>query len=204
MVRSGRPRQSTVDDNIVQAMAELVAKHGYASITVDQVVAHAGTNKPAFYRRFRHLAEVVPQVLASRHGTDEDIDTGTLIGDLIEVQHRQRLLFTDPVVARGFAGWLSHVEADPEIGAPFFRDYLAPRRAYTQIILDRAMDRGEVTVAADPAWIADLLTGPLIMRVLMPGLPPVDERLIAQTIHTALDILGYQGDRQAIDSVEAT
>lgn len=184
----------------MQAMAELVAECGYASITVDLVVARAGTNKPAFYRRFRHLAEVVPQILASRHGTDEDIDTGTLVGDLIEVQNRQRRLFTDPVITRGFAGWLSHIEADPETGEPFFRDYLAPRRAYTQLILDRAVDRGEVTIAADPAWIADLLTGPLIMRALMPGLPPINDRLIAQTIRAALDALGYRGDRQAIGS----
>lgn len=204
MVRSGRPRKTAVEDSIVQAMGDLIAERGYASVTVDQVVARAGTNKPAFYRRFKHLAEVVPQILISRHGTDEDIDTGTLVSDLIEVQRRQRRLFTDPVVTRGFAGWLSHIEATPEIGAPFFRDYLAPRRAYTQTILNRAVERSEVTVAADPAWIADLLTGPLIMRVVMPGLPPVDDRLVAQTIHAALDALGYQGDRHTISSTGIT
>lgn len=198
MVRSGRPRKSSVEDGIVQAMAELVAERGYTSVTVEQVVARAGTNKPAFYRRFRHLAEVVPRILTSRHGTDEDIDTGTLVGDLAEVQHRQRSLFTDPVVTRGFAGWLGHIEAAPEVGAPFFRDYLAPRRAYTQTILDRAVGRGEIADRADPAWIADLLTGPLIMRVVMPGLPPIDDNLIAQSIHAALDVLGYQGDREVL------
>lgn len=181
----------------MQAMAELVAERGYASVTVEQVVARAGTNKPAFYRRFRHLAEVVPRILASRHGTDEDIDTGTLVGDLATVQQRQRALFTDPVVVRGFAGWLAHIEHDPEAGTTFFRHYLAPRRAYTQTILDRAVARGEIApVRADPAWIADLLTGPLIMRVVVPALPPIDDSLIMQSIHAALDVLGYQGDRE--------
>lgn len=202
MVRSGRPRKSSVDDSIVLAMGELVAERGYASVTVDQVVARAGTNKPAFYRRFRHLAEVVPRVLASRYGTDEDIDTGSLVGDLTEVQHRQLLLFTDPVVTRGFVGWLAHIEADPEVAAPFFRDYLAPRRAYTRTILARAAARGEIAAGADAAWIADILTGPLVMRVVMPGLPPINSGLIAQTIHTALDVLRYQGDRQVTDSAK--
>ncbi|MFT4232896.1 MAG: TetR/AcrR family transcriptional regulator [Leucobacter sp.] len=195
MTRSGRPRKNSVDDSIIRAMAELVAERGYAAATVDEVVARAGTNKPAFYRRFKNLAEVVPRILASRHGTDEDIDTGSLVGDLTEVQRRQRILFTDPVVTRGFTGWLAHLEADPEVGAPFFRDYLAPRRAYTRIILDRAVARGEIDAAGDPAWIADLLTGPLIMRVVIPGLPPIDEELLSQSIHAVLEVLGYRGDR---------
>ena len=200
MVGSGRPRKSSIDDSIVSAMATLVAERGYAAVTVDQVVARAGTNKPAFYRRFQSLADVVPQVLASRHGTDEDIDTGTLVGDLVTVQDRQKRLFTDPVVTRGFAGWLAKVNADPEVGLPFFQAYLAPRRAYTQTILDRAVNRGEIAVTVDPSWIADLLTGPLIMRAVVPGMPPIDDRLIAQTIHATLDVLDYAGSRDDIDS----
>lgn len=199
MVRSGRPHKSQVEDNIVRAMSELVAEHGYSSVTLDQVVTLAGTNKPAFYRRFRHLAEVVPHILASRHGTDEDIDTGSLVGDLVEVQRRQCRLFTDPVVTRGLTGWLAHVDSDPEATAPFFRDYLAPRRAYTQVILDRARNRGEATVDADAAWIADLLTGPLLMRAVIPGLPPIDSTFVTHSIHAALDAVGFQGDRRSIE-----
>lgn len=202
MVRSGRPRNTSVDDNIIAAMAELVAERGYAAVTVEDVVARARTNKPAFYRRFRHLADVVPRILASRHGLDADIDTGSLVGDLVEVQHRQKLLFTDPVTVRGLAGWLSHVSVDPDIGAPFFAEYLAPRRAYTHVILGRALDRGEIPEIVDPAWIADLLTGPLLVRAFIPGLPPVSDELVRQTIDAALDVLKYTGERWRPDSNE--
>lgn len=201
MVRSGRPRKSQVEDDIVRAMAELVAEHGYASVTLDHVVTRAGTNKPAFYRRFRHLADVVPRILASRHGTDEDIDTGSLVDDLVEVQRRQYRLFTDPVITRGLSGWLAHIDRDPEAGAPFFRDYLAPRRAHTQVLLDRAHSRGEITVEVDAEWIADLLTGPLLLRAVMPGLPPIDNTLITQSLHAALDAAGFRGDRQSIEEL---
>lgn len=199
MVRSGRPRKSQVEGEIVRAMADLVAEHGYASVTLDHVVARAGTNKPAFYRRFRHLADVVPHILASRHGTDEDIDSGSLVDDLIEVQHRQYRLFTDPVITRGLTGWLAHTDKDPEAGVSFFRDYLAPRRAYTQVLLDRARSRGEIDADADADWIADLLTGPLLLRAVMPGLPPIDSTLVTGSIHAALDAVGFQGDRQSIE-----
>lgn len=198
MVRSGRPRKDVTDQRIVDAVAELVTDHGYARVTVEEVVERAGTNKPAFYRRFRNLADVVPRLLASRHGTDEDIDTGTIVGDLIEVQARQQRLFTDPVVTRGLVGWLAEVSTNPADGAPFLLGYLAPRRAYTQVILDRAVERREIPAGSDADWIADLLTGPLIMRVVLPGLPPIGDEFTVRTIHAALDTLGYTGDRSAI------
>lgn len=200
MVRSGRPRKDVTDQRIAHAVAELVAERGYARVTVDEVVERAGTNKPAFYRRFRNLADVVPRLLASRHGTDEDIDTGSIVGDLIEVQARQQRLFVDPVVTRGLVGWLAEVGADPAQGAPFLSGYLGPRRAYTRVILDRAVERGEIPAGADPDWIADLLTGPLLMRVVLPGLPPIGDEFTMRTIHAALDALGYTGDRSTIRS----
>lgn len=201
MVTQGRPRKSGTEDAIIAAVAELVEESGYVQLTVDRIVTRAGTNKPAFYRRFRRIADVVPRILASRHGTDVDIDTGSLPGDLTEVQQRQLELFTDPVVTGGFTGWLADAAADPEAGSAFITGYLAPRRAYTSVILDRARARGEITGDNDPGWIADLLTGPLIMRTVLPGTPPPDGLLAARTIHSALDTLGYHGDRAAVDGL---
>lgn len=198
MSHTGRPRQSIIDQRILQAVAELVAEHGYARVTIDDVVKRAGTNKPAFYRRFPNLAAVVPQLLASRHGTDEDIDSGTLVGDLVEVQRRQQQLFSDPVVIRGFAGWIADLGVDPAQGIPFLSDYLGPRRAYTRVILDRAVERGEILPGADPEWIAELLTGPLLMRAVLPGMPPIDEGFTRQTIRAALDVLGFTGGRSVL------
>ncbi|GAA1643460.1 MULTISPECIES: TetR/AcrR family transcriptional regulator [Brevibacterium] len=193
MSRTGRPRKSATESEIVSALTDLVIERGYASVTVDLVVERAGTNKPAFYRRFRNLAEVVPLVLAARHGTDTDIDTGSLAGDLTEVQARQQRLFTDPVVTRGFAGWAADIAGDVSGAAAFFDSYLSPRRQFTRVILARAVDRGEIAPGADPDWLADLLTGPLLMRLVLPGLPPIDDRLVAQTVSAALDVLGAAG-----------
>lgn len=39
-----------------------------------------------------------------------------------------------------------------------------------------------------------MLTGPLLMRAFLPGLEPIDEHLMHQTINAALDSLGYRGD----------
>ena len=80
----------------------------------------------------------------------------------------------------------------------FLAGYLGPRRAYTSVILGRAEARGEIRPGADPAWIADLLTGPLLMRAVMPGLPPADDLLVARTVHAVLDVLGFRGERTGL------
>jgi AcrR family transcriptional regulator len=198
MSSPGRPRKADVRDNIVRAVSELVAERGYTKVTLDDVVERAGTNKPAFYRRFSGISAVVPVVLASRHGTDEGIDTGNLVADLVEIQKRQLELFTDPVVIRGLGGWLAEIDAHPDRGEAFLSGYLRPRREFTSTILSRAVDRREIAPGADPAWVADLLTGPLLMRVILPGLPPVDSTLVLHTVHATLDSLGFTGDRAGV------
>lgn len=190
MTTRGRPRKGTIDEDLLTVAADLIAERGFAALTVDDLVRSASTSKPAFYRRFRDLADLVPRILAARHGLDGDIDTGSLRGDLEEVQRRQVALFTDPVVASALIGWAAHVQSRPEQARPFVESYLAPRRAFTHVILARAVARGEIPAGSDPDGIADLLTGPLLMRIVFPGMPPVDERLAAQTVSAALAVLG--------------
>lgn len=190
MTNRGRPRKTAIDDGLLRAAEGLIAERGFAALTVDELVRRAGTSKPAFYRRFRDVADLVPRILDARHGLDADIDTGSLRGDLEEVQRRQLALFADPVVAGALAGWAAHVQSRPEQAAPFVESYLAPRRAFTHVILARAVIRGEIGAGADAEWIADLLTGPLLMRVILPGMPPVHSRLAAQTVEAALAVLG--------------
>lgn len=195
MASSGRPRKASIDDALLDAFAAIVAERGFARLTIEDVVTRAGSNKPAFYRRFRDLAEMVPRYLAERHGLDADIDTGSLVQDLCEIQRRQVRLFSDPAVARGLVGWAAQVDADPARAEPFIAAYLAPRRSFTHVVLARAVERGEITAGADADWIADLLTGPLIMRVVLPGMPPITEELVVRTVNAALDALGFGGHR---------
>lgn len=198
MTKIGRPREAGIDVRIVAAVAELAPKYGYSGLTVERIVKHAGTSKPAFYRRFRGIADVVPLVLGTNFGDDTDVDTGTLAGDLLEIQIRQSELFNHPLTRGVFAGFLDYLSSHPEDAAPFVEGYLAPRRAFTSVLLARAEARGEIPAGGDPAYVADLLTGPVIMRGLMPAMPPIDADLVRRTVNTTLNEVSYSGDRSML------
>lgn len=200
MTNPGRPRNTETDARIIQAASELVIEHGYSQVTVDQVVDRAGTNKPAFYRRFRRLADVVPLALLALNQDLDDIDTESLVKDLAEFQRRQRLLFSAPLITRGLPGWLAEVSSTPDHAMPFIKQFQAPRRETLRSIVQRATTRGEITPPINVEWVTDVLTAPLMMRAIIPGLPHIDDRLVRQSVHTALDALQYRGDRRALSS----
>ncbi len=204
MTNLGRPRNTETDARLIQAASELVIEHGYSQVTVDQVVERAGTNKPAFYRRFRRLADVVPHALMALDYDLDDIDTGSLVKDLAEFQRRQRLLFSAPLIIRGLPGWLAEVSTTPDHAMPFVKQFQAPRRKALRSIVQRAATRGEIDIPSDVEWITDILTAPLMMRAIIPGLPRIDDSLIGQSVHAALDALRYQGDRHALSRSNLT
>ena len=198
MTIPGRPRKTETDDRIIQSTSELVVEHGYSQVTVGQIVERAGTNKPAFYRRFRRLADVVPHALLALDHDLDDIDTGSLVKDLAEFQRRQRLLFSAPLITRGLPGWLAEVSSTPEHAMPFIEQFQTPRREALRSILQQATNRGEIKLPSDVEWVTDLLTAPLMMRTIIPGLPHIDDRLLGQSVHAALDALRYRGHRHAL------
>ena len=67
-----------------------------------------------------------------------------------------------------------------------FDEFLAPRRRSTARALQRAVERGETRPGVDTDWICDLLTGPLLMRALLPT-GPIDANLARLTVETALE-----------------
>lgn len=186
----GRPRDARLDRALLDATCALLAEHGYAGTTIDAVARLAGTSKPTLYRRHGNRAELVIDALVDRFGDDPTQDTGTLRGDLTDLQRHQLELFSDPVMRGAVGGLLDEVGASSETASAFVERFLAPRRAATAHLLERAALRGEIEPCEDPEWICDLITGPLMMRALLPGLPPLDERLVQQSVDAALAAVG--------------
>jgi len=103
------------------------------------------------------------------------------------MQELQRNFFNDPVIQAALAGVLSDAHADDDLDAAFYERFMAPRRGWAAAMLARAAHRGEIPLPAQPSVVSDLLTGPSLLRAVMPPIGPIDDILLDATVEAALN-----------------
>ena len=192
----GRPRDTSLDAAIVNATQTVLLGEGYSAVNIDRVAKLAGTTRAAVYRRANNAAELVLMVFISRFGVDPAPDSGNLRQDLLLLQRLQRHFFSDPVVQAALGGALNAFRDNGALATSFYDRFMAPRRASVAAMLTRAVERGEIARPEDPGVISDLLTGPLLLRTLMPFLGSLDDELIDATVNAALSMLGDKGGQR--------
>ena len=183
----GRPRDNALDTAITDATASVLLSDGYAAVNIDRVAKLAGTTRAAIYRRARTRGELVVGLLVSRFGSDPAPNSGQLRRDLLQLQQLQREFFAHPVIKAGLAGVLSDFTTDDNLGTAFYERFMAPRRRSVVAMLGRAADRGEIAPVEHPDIISDLLTGPLLLRAVLPIIGPIDDTLLTATVEAALN-----------------
>lgn len=166
----GRPRSAEADSAIVRATLDLLVADGYRALTMERVRERAGVGKATLYRRYGSKEELVRAVVAHMH---QDLplppDTGSVRGDFAAVA--QAALATAAV-----GEWLtfmprilSEVAREPELRALFYDTLVRPRRSVMEAVLRRGIERGEVRADADLDLAVDLVTGPMIYRIIISG-----------------------------------
>ncbi|WP_458318437.1 TetR/AcrR family transcriptional regulator [Mycolicibacterium brisbanense] len=175
-----------MDTAIANATEAVLLSHGYSAVNIDRVAKLAGTTRAAIYRRAKTPGELVIALLINRFGIDPAPDSGNLREDLRLVQELQREFFTDPMVQAALAGALGDMRGDAELGGAFYQRFMEPRRRSVAAMLTRAADRGEIPRPAHPEVISDLLTGPLVLRAVLPAIGSIDDALVNATIEAAL------------------
>ena len=185
-LQRGRPRDTALNTAIANATEAVLLSHGYAAINIDRVAKVAGTTRAAIYRRAQTRGELVVGRLVERCGLDPAPDSGDLHQDLHELQELQRDFFTNPVIEAALAGVLGDLRTDDQLGAAFYARFMAPRRRSVAAMLARAADRGEIAVPSQPSIVSDLLTGPLLIRAVIPQIGPIDDALLDATVEAAL------------------
>jgi len=159
---------------------------GYQATTIDRIARMAGTTRAAVYRRVRSPSELVVRLIIGRFGIDPAPNNGDLRADLRQLQQRQRQFFADPVTRAALAGLLTDLRTDEVRAAQFYERFISPRRTSVAAMLDRAAARGEIAPVQQPELISDLLTGPLLLRTVLPAIGAIDEAIIEATVDAAL------------------
>lgn len=185
--RPGRPRNAGYDKKILDAAEELLIENGYAGFTIDGVAARTGVGRPTIYRRWPSKAALAIAALEEGVPLDSTPDTGSLREDLRAFQRGRITRMNLPAHRPIVSGLVSHAVADPALAAEFTGWYLH-RQEGVDLILQRAVDRGELPPDVDFELVNDLLLGPLYTRAVVRGQPLAPE-LARQTVDIVLAAL---------------
>jgi AcrR family transcriptional regulator len=164
---AGRPRSEEAHQAILDATLALVAEVGFSALTVEGVAGRAGVGKATIYRRW---PSKLPLVIEAFGGLPsfEDADTGSLAGDLKTMLRGYLELFNQTPLAAVLPALASERAHDPAL-AELLNPVLRQRRSPLSRALERAVARGEVSADLDLDLAADLIVGPIAVRLFFTG-----------------------------------
>src|SRR5216683_2243787 len=180
--RRGRPRDSAVDEAILNAAVDLLAEAGYARLTMDQIAARAGVGKASVYLRWPNKVALVAAAIQHRSAVVPEVpDTGSLREDMLAFL---RALLRRKSAARSAVAAVSgEIASNPELRQAWRRSLEGTLWACLRVIVERAIERGELPATSDVELLSMLpLTLLQNWRLEHEHGPddPVVERIVAQ------------------------
>ena len=175
-----RPRvEGGREDEILDATVVLVAELGYDRLTMDAVATAAKASKATLYRRWSTKAELVVDAVSRAKGCPmpDDVDTGSLRGDLISISCAEGG-FTSEMPMSLMAGLLTALHRDNELERAFQERFVAPRQAVVARIYDRAVRRGEIAAGVDVELLSQTLPALMIHYSFILGIEPTDDLVL--------------------------
>jgi AcrR family transcriptional regulator len=182
--RPGRPRRRTTDDAITRAALDLLAERGFQAATIEAIALRAGVGRNTIYRRWRSKEELIADALRELT-THVDFSGPEDLHSLLRNWLREfARTFSDPLLGRLLAGVLGELQRNPVFADVYVDRVVRPRRQALVDRLTQGRERGELRADVDVEHVADVLVGPLLLRVLPLGLPPLEERYADELLDT--------------------
>lgn len=179
--RRGRPRDPEVDEAILAAAMDLLAGVGYARLTMDQVAARAGVGKASLYLRWPNKVALVAEAIQHRSAVVPDIpDTGNLRRDMLAFL--KGLLRGKAAGQRALAAVTGEIASNPELRKVWRRSLQGTLSASTRVIVERAVERGELPATSDIDLLSMLPLTVLQNWRLEHGQSP-DDTVVERIVH---------------------
>ena len=180
---AGRPRSEEAHRAILEATLELLVEVGFSALTVEGVATRAGVGKATIYRRWPSKLPLVIEAFRELPQLEE-VDTGNLVDDLKKMLRSYLQLFhSTPLgaVLPSLAGERAH---EPQLSKLF--DPVVKARSQPLVrALQRAVKRGELSSNLDLELAADLIVGPIAVRLFFSG-GKVSPKLVGPMVDLAL------------------
>jgi AcrR family transcriptional regulator len=157
----GRPPKPGLDEAILVAALEELARVGYTRMRVEDVARRAGATKPTVYARFSSKAELATAALSSLRGRTPRSPTGDVRADLIEELTLFRAGALRPYGMSMLGAVLAEEHETPDLLELFRANVVAPRRANLRRILRSGRDTGQLRSDVDIETGITMLVGSL-------------------------------------------
>jgi AcrR family transcriptional regulator len=181
-VSARRRRGQELEDAILGAAWDALIEAGYAAFTIDAVAERARTSRPVLYRRWKTREDLALAAIA--HHVTRDVrpipDTGTLRDDVIAVlldANETRIAMAAIIVGQ-LGSYYQETRTSP---ADLRREVLGDRTTAIDIVMRRAVERGEIDPARVTPRIANLPFD-LCRHEVMMTLAPVPRETIVEIV----------------------
>ncbi|MEW2620700.1 TetR/AcrR family transcriptional regulator [Streptomyces sp. NPDC048106] len=192
-VTAGRRSRITPEREaeLYEAVLDLLREVGYDALTMDAVAARTRSSKATLYRQWGGKAELVVRALRhTKRGDLEDIDTGSLRGDLhaLVAMEDDCAMARNSALMRGVAMAMHHNE---DLREAFREQIVEAEIGKGRQMLQRAIDRGEVRPDC-PAigFLVHMMVGGFATRTLLEDQPPTQDFLTSYIDAVVLPALG--------------
>ncbi|MEU6323572.1 TetR/AcrR family transcriptional regulator [Streptomyces sp. NPDC047009] len=170
------------EQELYGAVIDLLCEVGYDALTMDAVAVRTRCSKATLYRRWRSKQKLVATALKrTKEVHVENIDTGSLTGDLHELADRiGDGSAVDVPLIRG----LAHASAiNPDLAETMRQHMIEPELTGVRQLLGRAASREEIEAAVPAAnLLLHMMLGAVVTRCLLE-----DVEVDAAFIHRYID-----------------
>ncbi|WP_172900355.1 TetR/AcrR family transcriptional regulator [Micromonospora echinospora] len=176
---------------IRRAVMQELAAVGYGRLSIEAVARRAGVSKTAIYRRWSSKLELVLEVVSAAAGKRLPLpDTGTLQGDLEMLYMIMARALGHPLASQIIPDLLAEAARNPQMAQTLEAALRLNQRTVGGLLIDRAVQRGELPVGADPDAAIDFIVGPLYWRLAIARLPldPAELPRMAAAVVEALRV----------------
>jgi AcrR family transcriptional regulator len=165
----GRPRSPAVDDAILRAALALFFEHGVQGASIERIARRARVAKTSIYRRWSSREALLAQAIERLRST---------VGPSVEQVDRTppaafaKLLigacgaFARPPIRTLVTRLIGSIADNPRLMATYRATFFMPRRNALVRGLRRMQAAGLAPARTDPEFLADMVLGAMIHRVL--------------------------------------
>jgi AcrR family transcriptional regulator len=185
--------QPEVTQAITDAVLHELAEQGYGRLSMEAVAKRAGVGKSALYRRWGSKDEMIAAVITEFSVTRAaDVDTGSLRGDLRETMQALIGWLTHPLFSRILPDLIAEDMRNPERSRSTRESIGRSRREVGEVMLRRAIARGELPEDLDLELALDVLAAPIYWRLVVRQ-AEAEPDYVDRLVDYALRALGAQG-----------